>query len=382
MNILVQKIRYRLNLSRLKLYYLIHVQLNPTPPKKRILVLKNDSIGDYILFRNFLQEIKQSEKFKNYEIYYLTSDKMLQIVQPLDGAILNSIKLIQTFSTNELKQEIKYFKSLSALHVEFLIHPTFSPNAVSHKLVKFIKAKYKIGFSGDTSNQTEKDKLYYENYYNQLVYLSNPFSHEFEKSLEFFKFFIKQPLTITKPNLSINTTSVKAQIIICPGAQHKNRIWSLQKFGQLINQLSIIYPHYNFIIATGPGEDDLYTGILSNASKPLTHYKIQSIIEFIKLISQSSLVVCNDSSAAHIAVACNVNSVCISNGNHYARFVPYPLKYNVPQTVVLPQQLLDDIKNNKQHNYYFGSTLDINSISLDRVIEKCQFYLTKINDTN
>ncbi len=376
MNRLLNKIKFRRDLVRLRIYYFFYVQLNLSSPKKRILVLRNDSIGDYILFRNFLHEIKQTDDFKNHEIYFLTSKKMLPIVAQLDSAAFSSINILKSFNDNEIKEKIKYYKLLSLLKFEYIIHPTYSPNAESHQAVQFIRAKFKIGFSGDLSNQTEADKVYHEKFYTQLIQVSNPFSHEFEKNLDFFKSFLKRSLSLLKPNISINK-KVMHQIIICPGAQHKYRIWSLQKFGQLINYFLHNYPNYNLMIATGPGEDALYTSIVGYTNKVVANYKIDTITNFIDLIAQSRLVVCNDSSAAHIAVACNVNSVCISNGNHYGRFVPYPAKYKVPQELVIPIQLIEDIKNKNYQNYYFGSTLDINTIALETVIEKCELYLNQ-----
>ena len=43
-------------------------------PQKRLLVIRTDAIGDYILFRNFIEEIKRSEKFSNYHIDLLGNE--------------------------------------------------------------------------------------------------------------------------------------------------------------------------------------------------------------------------------------------------------------------------------------------------------------------
>ena len=42
---------------------------------KELLIVNTDSIGDYILFRNFLKEIKNSEKYKDYKIVLLGCEK-------------------------------------------------------------------------------------------------------------------------------------------------------------------------------------------------------------------------------------------------------------------------------------------------------------------
>src|ERR1700749_1987797 len=52
----------------LKLPYLLRFFYKFRTPKKRILIIKTDAIGDYILFRNFLEVLRTSEKFKDHEI--------------------------------------------------------------------------------------------------------------------------------------------------------------------------------------------------------------------------------------------------------------------------------------------------------------------------
>lgn len=36
--------------------------------QKRLLIIKTDAIGDYILFRNFIEVVKRSDLYRDYEI--------------------------------------------------------------------------------------------------------------------------------------------------------------------------------------------------------------------------------------------------------------------------------------------------------------------------
>jgi ADP-heptose:LPS heptosyltransferase len=49
-----------------------------------------------------------------------------------------------------------------------------------------------------------------------------------------------------------------------------------------------------------------------------------SLPQLIDIIGNAELVVGNDTSAIHIAVAAKRKSVCILGGGHFERFVPYP----------------------------------------------------------
>jgi ADP-heptose:LPS heptosyltransferase len=128
--------------------------------------------------------------------------------------------------------------------------------------------------------------------------------------------------------------------------------------------------HYNFIIATGPGEEKFFNEICKGLNFEIQHFKINDIQAYAGLISSAKLVVCSDSAAAHISVACNTKSICISNANHYGRFVPYPNTMNSLQTVILPSSFFLKSKE-EQQQFYFGSQLNINEIDVNTVKKAC-----------
>ena len=57
--------------------------------KSTILIIKPDHIGDYILFRNFLIEIKQSEKFQNYKLIVFLNTRVKEIAEYLDAEVVD-----------------------------------------------------------------------------------------------------------------------------------------------------------------------------------------------------------------------------------------------------------------------------------------------------
>src|ERR1700730_15679538 len=52
----------------LKVPYVFRFLARFRSPKKRLLIIKADAIGDYILFRNFIELVKKSGKFKDHRI--------------------------------------------------------------------------------------------------------------------------------------------------------------------------------------------------------------------------------------------------------------------------------------------------------------------------
>jgi ADP-heptose:LPS heptosyltransferase len=377
---LIHKFVLRFNWLRLKLFYFFRIYLNILPDKKRILIIKSDAIGDYIIFRNFLEEIVKSEKFKNHQLYLLTSTKLEPIVKQLDAALLEGIILFHADYLSSALHELNYYKKLKRYRFKYVIHPTYSPNNTTQYLIKYIAAKYKIGIDGDLINQSLDDKKNYGSYYTQLLQIDH-YSHEFEKQKQFFKTVLEQPVSITKPTLpDFKSETLKKEILICPGAQHEYRIWPLASFAELITRLKKQFQNYNFTIVTGPGEDNLYHGIKQATKVELKQFKIDSLINLISVIKSSVLVICNDSSAAHISVACNTFNVCISNGNHFGRFVPYPSDMQVNQKVIFHPQVIKDLQTNTAlEKYYGGSTLDITEIDVNSVYTMCENHLNQVS---
>src|ERR1700744_3387262 len=57
--------------------------------KKRLLIIKTDAIGDFILFRNFIEIVKRSEKYGDYEIDLLANDLCRDIALTYDASFIS-----------------------------------------------------------------------------------------------------------------------------------------------------------------------------------------------------------------------------------------------------------------------------------------------------
>ena len=360
-----------------QLYYVFNVRLFPEKRSKNLLFVKNDAIGDYILFRNHAIALKASEKYKYYNFYLLTSARTASVARELDADFFQEILTIDPNDFNSYKSELVYFRRIKKHRFAVVINPSYSPDLISQLVVKYTPAFIKIGISGDCSNQTESDKHLYEKEYTQLVKLEDVLLHEFYRNNTFFttlaEGYLKASSSLAKHIINIEK---KNRIVICPGAGHAFRIWSTQNFGELINLLSITYQDFEFAVAVTSGEIDLYKQIVNHCKVELKLFLIDSTKAYIQYLAGSSLVICNDSSSVHFAVHAGVNHVCISNGNHYGRFIPYPNVLTENQKCVFPDEVNAAIQTNVAvQKFYGGSTLNINQISVDSVFMACKNFV-------
>jgi ADP-heptose:LPS heptosyltransferase len=88
-----------------------------------------------------------------------------------------------------------------------------------------------------------------------------------------------------------------------------------------------------------------------------------------QLLSEASIAICNDSGTLHLAAALNTPSVCISNGNHYGRFTPYPNLGLRPLVFLYPPSFLNQYQSeaSRRMAMAFGSNYNINEITVSEV---------------
>ena len=354
--------------------------------KRTILLLRLDGIGDYVLFRNFIKEIKKSEEYKNYSITLCGNIIWKDIATAFDCEEIDKFIWIDKnkFKIENLKY---YFTKIASIHFgrfEILIHPTFSRDKIAETIVKYSGAKYKIGNTGDCTNLSCEDKIIYNKCYDKLLPASVNVLFEFERNKEFFNNLLGCEIKLKKPVIEIPSSNAFKQdyIIIFLGSTSENRRWHWNNYKNLID---LILKKYNgeIIICGGDDVAEAANNIMGANSKRLLNMVGEtSLYELILYINKAQMVITNDTCALHIAAATGTKVVCASNGNSFGRFVPYPDYASNKVKFVF----VDEIENNLQdfvqlsNKYNMYSDLDINKISyLDvfRVIE--QFFLNEVD---
>jgi ADP-heptose:LPS heptosyltransferase len=111
--------------------------------------------------------------------------------------------------------------------------------------------------------------------------------------------------------------------VLFPGAGAAGRQWPLPNFVEISKRMRVAYG-VEIIVCGGPAEfhlgekmETLLPGIVNTVGRT-------TLAELVNLIGDATLVVTNETSAAHIAAALGVKAVCMLGGGHEGRFLPYP----------------------------------------------------------
>ncbi|MCW7503758.1 glycosyltransferase family 9 protein [Leptospira paudalimensis] len=336
------------------------------------LICKIDNIGDYILFRNFLKDFKDSAFNQKRRIVLVGNIAWKNIFESYDHSTIDKVIWV---NINSLQNNIFYRYGILSLLNSFRIHsivqPTYSRNLLIDFLLLPLRAKFKYTPFGDDLNHITELKIKNDLSYSHIIKSDRDIDFEFDRNLFFFKnldpVFSKVKFSLPFER-KLHSENVISFFI---GSSSKTRQFSKENLSYIvksiesrgIDRINLIGGHSEFKL----GEE------LSQISERVVNLcgKL-TLSETINTIGNSKIVLTMDSSGLHMAMGTGVSKVyCFSNGNHAFRFVPYPKQYKnltvffppiIDMTIVKHQKIVyDSFKN--------GSLIPIDSIRIDLAIK-------------
>lgn len=295
-------------------------------PRKRLLIIKTDAFGDYILFRNFIEIVKKSEKYKKFNIDLLGNSLWEDVAIQYDWAYLHSNIFIDSESYHELPDKTyKLAWRLFKKNYHTVINPTYSRTLMGDAFAAFTGARNIIGFEGSEERILARYKTSTDKFYSTLIRLPADITFEFERSRFFFETILQQKLTFQSPLLKITDTAKNENVILVPGSAVTSRNWEQNKFSALAKLILQHTRHTVYITGTAEEAD-----LCNNLAQGLPDKRVINLAgktnanQFIDLIASAALVISNETSAIHIAAATKTKCICLLGGGHFNRFAPYP----------------------------------------------------------
>jgi len=337
------------------------------PKTKRLLIVKTDAIGDYILFRNFLKEIKKSKKYKNYEISLLGNVVWKNIFENLDIKYIDKSTFLDLRATyykgNNYRRQI--LKEIGEEYFDTIINPTYSRNSIIDILISKINAKNKITFLGDNTNMSYFEKPFLDRFYTKLITTKEKF--EFNRNKDFFEQILRERINITNPKINIKKKQSN-YFVINPGASVKFKQWAPENFAEVIDHLVEKYKAKIYIVGSKTELE------LDKKVKELSKYKDNieiknggTLTDLLNLIAVSRGVISNETCTPHMAVALGKRVYCVTGKLGYERMHPYP---NYKEAVYIYPFNLEKMEESKN---WYKNTEGLNLVDASRLIEKEQF---------
>ncbi len=313
-----------------------------------ILIVRVEAIGDYLLFRNFLSVIKKNKKYKDYKITLCGNILYKDIAEHFDkNEVDYFIWVDRKLFVSERAYRKQILKTINDKKFDTVIQPNYSREfLIGDSIIRASNAKNRIGCNGDTANDIFIFKAIANNWYTQLINVSEAIIWEFDRNKNFFEQLLLQGIDIFLPSIKNDANTKENYIVFFPGAGEKIKQWSKENFLQLAKYIG--QKHYTKIVICGAMQDDeigkyICSNTANNNIENLCGKTL--LVELINIIAKAKFLVTNDSSAFHIGACVNTQTICLLNGRHYGRFAPYPSNANANLHYIYPHSIKTLLSN-------------------------------------
>ena len=340
-----QQIKYKIVHDEKKIF--IHIDKSI----KELLIVNTDSIGDYILFRNFLHDIKNSEKYCKYKITLLGFEKYREFAEYLDSDVVDTFLWCKTLPQKLSDEELDHMRD--DLHnnqgmkyyYDTIIFPSYNsmPKRASHNILisEIIYNEKIINYDNINPHRNANEMLDYT--YVHINYNSiNMFDFDIYKN--FFEAVtestIQNNYPVIEPKKVIFSYDYilkknKEYFVINPCAADKFRMWNASNWRKIIYYIKNIL-NYDVVIVCAKSEENYCKHLVSELDFSvdiLSGLPVKNLLAVLKL---AKMYIGQDSGIFHVAAALNVRSLCLSAGNAYFRFMNYP-KFRKNVKVLFPE---------------------------------------------
>ncbi|MFZ6023363.1 MAG: glycosyltransferase family 9 protein [Bacteroidota bacterium] len=345
----------------------------------KLLIIRVDEIGDYVLWRNFLNEIVASPKFKHHEIHFCGNRSWKSLFDQFDASSVHKSFWIDKIRfKKELRYRCRFLQMIYRQGYHTVINPVFSRDKrYDDSIVRAASAENKIGMVANTESVQPFEMGYDKGLYTHL------FEHP---SKPIFEFYRNRMFTefVTGVSSSVVDTSVPSAllpaynglpekyIVIFPGSRSKTRIWPVENF---IKVAAYLYEQKGFTaVVCGAAGDKIYTDAFCKSyPHPLLNLTGKtSLPEMLTVLQSASMLLSVDTGAVHLAAAVGCPVTAIFNGSQYKRFAPYPKELSAHFIAVYPKQIQQELADDEivRNKYEFVIDLPYHLVTPEQVINE------------
>ncbi len=291
---------------------------------KKIVIFRFSAMGDVaLLLPVVLNALKQNP---NLKITIVSRDKF----KPFFDGYTN----IEVF-TADLENKHKGLLGLFRLFLELRqLSPDYVLDLhqnIRTQVLKFFFFFTKAKVFGFDKGRSEKKKLVKNKEFKQLSHVTDRYYEVFKKAglipnsskIENLPEFFKIP-SETENKIENWLEPIKSQklIGIAPFAQHKGKMWPIEKYAALIQLISDQFQTTQIMVFGGGKEEkEIVESIKVRFPQIKNLVGVFSLNEELALIKKLDLMICGDSSNMHFATLSNIPVISIWGSTHtYAGF--------------------------------------------------------------
>jgi ADP-heptose:LPS heptosyltransferase len=324
--------------------------LRRKPAQKKLLLVRVDEIGDYMLWRPFIREI--SAAFPDHRLDFFGNESWRSIFETFDADVFEQTYWMQkTRFKKDMRYRLQLLRLVWKQGYTTVINPAFSRDIrYDDAIVKAAGAPDSRGMVGnkETVRHYEKgnDRLY-----------TALFDHPERPLFEFYRNklfagFLKKTESTVK-DTSLDTSKLPAlsfnlpdkYFVVFPGSRSAARIWPTENF---IRTAGFIYEQYGMTaVVCGTNADAAYTeAFCKDYPYPFQDLTGKtSLINMLSVFKNATCLLSVDTGSVHMATAVHCPVFGIFNGSQYKRFAPYPKELAASFYAIYPDEIEAELQN-------------------------------------
>ncbi|MEI6437337.1 MAG: glycosyltransferase family 9 protein [Candidatus Omnitrophota bacterium] len=307
---------------------------------KKVLIVKPDGIGDFVIFSAVLAEYARLYKDSQLDLLCHPNVKLLAEAMPYFNRI-DCVEWARLGRKKGLFYKIGFHLRMLIRHYDLVIYPLYSREHKGDVIVRFLRAKEKVAFDGGPARDIADRVKRRNRWYARIITADPRECLEIERNAEFInkiggnvslhglapKLFFTQEDTLEFDDLC-RSNRLKSKEYICffPGAGMPIRHWDPKEWISLIGNLRRQRPTQTFVFLGGEADRGVVNKILSGLQADGCMVDLVGKLGLrltAKVIEGAQLLVSMETSAVHIAAAVGTPNVCLIGGGHFGRFYPY-----------------------------------------------------------
>ena len=355
----------------------------PCPFEKKLLIIRLDDIGDYLLFRNQLRMYKRSPRWKDHVITLLGNISWRPIFLEFDASgVDDTVWVDKKEYLASASYRLSLWDVLRRRGFGTAVAPSRTRPLLLDDLCMLAAAPLANLGSANTHIHSTWNRIS-DSLYQQRFKPSDTAIHEFDFNGQFSAWATGRRYEGRRPEFDtwFAPPQIGSYVLCFVGASTRSRRWPVKRWIELIQLYRRHYSSRVILAGHTPAEIEM-AGTIRERTGAESIAGTVSILALLRWVAGAQAVLTNDTMAAHLSVSVNRPTVIIANGVNYTRFTEYT-NAGVDNVVTVYPDVFNRKRKNTgwvSYNYPDAVSADIASIKASIVFEKLQTVL-RLGDT-
>jgi len=303
---------------------------------KKILIVFPLALGDAVMMIGALESLIEFYSKKGYEITLLCQSSYEELFRKY----VNDVIAVDIRGASvSPKKRILFLNNCRKKYYDIIIDPTGSEECTPGVFaVNAAVGDEKIGVLSARIKKYQLPNSVRNKIFDRVIYKEESNIHRVRYYAEVFSEICGEKINPKLANLPItNTLNLPEKyIVVFPSASMPIKRWPVENYVKISEKIIESVPIPIVLCGTGMDADiiNVYKGMLTDNIRTIDFVGKTSVISMIELIGKASLVLTNDTSVYHIAVATGRKTCCITGDYSHKMFIDYEADGLVSKEIV------------------------------------------------